>query len=108
MIRGRQLRELDGVRVTVLGLGRFGGGVGVTRFLVDRGAKVTVTDMADESVLVDSLKAIEDLDLEAICLGGHPHEAFRDCQIVIANPALAPHAEVWSRLAHVPLISSEL
>lgn len=108
MIRGRQLRGLDGVRVTVLGLGRFGGGVGVTRFLVDRGAKVTVTDMADESDLVDSLKAIEDLDLEAMCLGGHPDAAFRDCQIVIANPAIAPHADVWNKVTHVPLISSEL
>ena len=32
-------------RVTVMGLGSFGGGVGLTRYLVRQGAHVTVTDL---------------------------------------------------------------
>jgi UDP-N-acetylmuramoylalanine--D-glutamate ligase len=36
---------LEGRRVTVMGLGLFGGGVGVTRFLVRRGAAGNVTDL---------------------------------------------------------------
>ncbi len=32
-------------RVTVMGLGLFGGGVGITKFLVSQGADVTVTDL---------------------------------------------------------------
>ena len=37
------LPELRGRRVTVMGLGQFGGGVGVTKYLVSRGARVTLT-----------------------------------------------------------------
>ena len=41
--------RLAGRRVLVMGLGRFGGGIGVTRFLAQAGAIVTVTDRADEA-----------------------------------------------------------
>ena len=37
--------NLKGQRVTVMGLGLFGGGVGAVRFLVREGAVVTVTDL---------------------------------------------------------------
>ena len=37
-------------RVTVMGLGRFGGGVGVARWLAGQGARVLVTDL-DAQVL---------------------------------------------------------
>ena len=37
-------RTLDGAKVTVMGLGQFGGGLGVTRWLVERGARVLLTD----------------------------------------------------------------
>ena len=37
--------NLKGQRVTVMGLGLFGGGVGAVRFLVREGAEVTVTDL---------------------------------------------------------------
>ena len=38
--------------VTVMGLGRFGGGLGVTRWLLDQGAKVLLTDLANEDETV--------------------------------------------------------
>ena len=40
-----------GTRVTVMGLGTFGGGVGATRFLAGCGARVIVTDLRDEAAL---------------------------------------------------------
>ncbi len=53
---------LDGVdRAVVMGLGRFGGGVGVTRWLVEGGAKVVVVDRASGEELGDSLGEIADL-----------------------------------------------
>jgi len=53
---------LDGVdRAVVMGLGRFGGGVGVTRWLAKGGAKVVVVDRASGEALGDSVKAIADL-----------------------------------------------
>ncbi|MBL8810524.1 MAG: hypothetical protein JNM43_10140, partial [Planctomycetaceae bacterium] len=47
--------------VTVMGLGRFSGGVAVARFFAERGARVTVTDLRDESVLADSLAELKDV-----------------------------------------------
>lgn len=80
--------ELRGRRVTVMGLGRFGGGVGATRFLAQRGARVTVTDVADESALADSLREISDLRIERLRLGGHAEEDFRNVDLVVASPAV--------------------
>ena len=74
-------------RVTVMGLGRFGGGVGVTRWLVEVGARVTVTDQAPEDKLAESLAQISDLDI-ALRLGGHNEQDFREADAVVVNPAV--------------------
>jgi UDP-N-acetylmuramoylalanine--D-glutamate ligase len=47
--------------VLIMGLGRFGGGVDVVRFLHKAGAKITVTDSAPAEKLADSLKQLADL-----------------------------------------------
>ena len=39
------------LRVTVMGLGSFGGGIGAVRFLVRSGARVTVTDLRSAAEL---------------------------------------------------------
>ncbi|MGV2341120.1 MAG UNVERIFIED_CONTAM: hypothetical protein LVR18_46395 [Planctomycetaceae bacterium] len=43
--------NIEGLAVTVLGLGSFGGGVAAARFLATCGADVTVSDMKTESEL---------------------------------------------------------
>lgn len=45
-------------RVTVMGLGRFGGGVGVSRWLAAQGAIVTVTDKEPAEKLEESIAAL--------------------------------------------------
>ena len=50
-----QAEEFRNQRVVVMGLGRFGGGIGVTRWLIDQGARVTVTDLADRNTLEESV-----------------------------------------------------
>ena len=74
-----------------MGLGRFGGGVGVTRFLAGLGCDVVVTDLADESDLAEPLGAIGDL-IDAgtveLRLGGHNVSDFTTCDVVVANPAV--------------------
>ena len=47
--------SLRGKRVLVMGLGVHGGGLGVTRFLVEQGAEVTVTDLRTAQQLASSL-----------------------------------------------------
>ena len=78
-------------RCTVMGLGRFGGGLGVTRWLLERGCPVLLTDLAQEKALVAPLKELEEaigtgqLKLQ---LGSHEAKDFMDTDLVIANPAV--------------------
>ena len=81
------LEEWHDKRVTVMGLGGFGGGVGVTRWLAAQGARVTVTDQAPVEKLVVSCAAIADLDL-ILHLGGHTEADFREADLVVVNPAV--------------------
>jgi len=82
------MNDWRGKRVTVMGLGRFGGGVGVTRWLVEVGACVRVTDLAPAEELRDSLDAIADLGVE-LRLGGHDAADFRDADAVVVSPAVS-------------------
>ena len=84
------MRELSGKRVTVLGLGRFGGGLAVTRWLAGQGAAVTVTDAADEAALAEPLGQLAGLDL-ALKLGGHDEADFTAADLVVASPAVKPN-----------------
>ncbi len=73
-----------------MGLGHFGGGVGAARYLAQRGAKVTVTDLADESRLADSLTTLADVPIHSLHLGGHREEDFRQADLIVVNPAVHP------------------
>ncbi len=80
--------SLHGRRVTVMGLGRFGGGVGAVRYLARNGVRVTVTDLAAEDQLAESLAAIADLRLERLRLGEHVESDFQDAELIVASPAV--------------------
>jgi len=79
--------EFRGKKALVMGLGLFGGGVGVTRFLVAQGADVTVTDLKDEAKLADAVEKINDLPV-SLHLGGHREDDFARADVVIVNPAV--------------------
>jgi UDP-N-acetylmuramoylalanine--D-glutamate ligase len=91
-------------RVTVAGLGRFGGGIAVSRWLVEQGARVLVTDVAPEAELSESVKQLAGLDIE-FRLGGNRIEDFTHTDLVVASPALPPSSAVLSaaRSAGVPI-----
>lgn len=100
------MRELDGQRALVMGLGLFGGGVGLTRYLMRQGARVTVTDLRGPEELGPSLELIADLDVE-LHLGGHLEADFTGSDVVFVNPAVpksSPYLE-FARQAGVPLSS---
>lgn len=102
--------SFQGRRVTVMGLGRFGGGLGAARWLAEQGAAVLVTDLASEDALADSvrdLRPLIDAGLVSLRLGGHEERDFTDTDLVVANPA-AP--QPWNnrylnaaRAARVPI-----
>lgn len=88
MAAGRRLKD---ARITVMGLGRFGGGVGVTRWLVEQGARVLVTDLDPPERLAEPLAAIDDLvrgGRVTLRLGGHDFADFAGADLIIANPAI--------------------
>lgn len=99
--------ELAGCKVTVMGLGRFGGGLGAVRFLVARGASVTVTDLLSAEDLAEPLSKLTDCPVEAYHLGGHIDEDFLDADLIVVNPAVPPSNPFLARAreACIPLTS---
>lgn len=83
--------ELYGKRVTVMGLGILGGGVGVARYLASHGATVTVTDMRQTDSLGESIRQLDDLPI-TYHLGGHDLLDFTSerADIVVRNPGVRP------------------
>jgi UDP-N-acetylmuramoylalanine--D-glutamate ligase len=102
--------ELADSRVLVVGLGRFGGGLGATRWLIGAGAKVTVTDSAEAETLRESLEGLASARttgrLETV-LGGHEGIDPAAFDLVVANPAVPPSAPLLAaaRDARVPITS---
>ncbi|MFG0294059.1 MAG: Mur ligase family protein [Phycisphaerales bacterium JB050] len=83
--------DLSGQRVTVMGLGRFGGGVAVTRYLAALGADILVTDLAKPETLSDAISELQpliDRTQVTLRLGEHNVSDFTTCDLVIANPAV--------------------
>lgn len=79
--------------MTVMGLGSFGGGEGAARWLLQKGAIVTVTDMQPREKLeaqVAELETIAPPGRLRWCLGGHDERDFVDADLVVVNPAV-PH-----------------
>jgi UDP-N-acetylmuramoylalanine--D-glutamate ligase len=79
-----------GRRVTIMGLGHFGGGVEAARWFARHGAEVSVTDLADEETLAESLGALQGERIARFHLGGHREEDFRRAEFVVVNPAVRP------------------
>lgn len=85
------MMNLEGAKVTVMGLGRFGGGAGVTRWLAAQGATVLVTDIEPADKLKASVESLADLTSRGIVslrLGEHNVSDFTTCDLVVANPAV--------------------
>lgn len=78
-------------RVVIMGLGRFGGGLGVTRWLVESGADVLVTDPADVDTLSASIDQLSDLiDTKRLNIAHGPHDPsmLDGADILVVNPAV--------------------
>ncbi|MFP4354614.1 MAG: UDP-N-acetylmuramoyl-L-alanine--D-glutamate ligase [Phycisphaerae bacterium] len=83
------METLKGKRATVMGLGRFGGGLGAARWLCRQGAEVTISDQADADTLADSIRQLEGCDV-TLHLGGHDADDFIHTDLVVVNPAVPP------------------
>lgn len=106
--------NFNGQNITVMGLGRFGGGVGVTRYLAAHGAHILLTDKEPADKLADSIAQIQDLvdsGQVKLRLGEHRVEDFTGfngrTHLVVANPAIpTPWTNPYllaARAARVPV-----
>ncbi|MFQ5862821.1 MAG: UDP-N-acetylmuramoyl-L-alanine--D-glutamate ligase [Candidatus Brocadiales bacterium] len=74
-------------KITVMGLGLFGGGAGLARFLVRQGARLVITDLKTEEQLASSLATLDGPPVE-LHLGGHREDDFKGVDMVMVNPAV--------------------
>ncbi|MBL4809183.1 MAG: UDP-N-acetylmuramoyl-L-alanine--D-glutamate ligase [Phycisphaerales bacterium] len=85
------MNQWDGQQVYVMGLGRFGGGVGVTRYLAGQGAQVIVGDSGNPDGLAESIGQLQDLiDAKNVRLvfGEHKESDLDGVGFVVVNPAI--------------------
>ncbi len=74
-----------GKKVTLMGLGLLGRGIGDARFLATAGAELIVTDMKSAEALQPALDALAGLPI-TFHLGEHRLEDFRDRDLVLVAP----------------------
>ncbi len=76
-----------GKKVTIMGLGLHGGGVGVAKFFAKQGANLLVTDLRTKKELMPSLKKLEGLPIRFV-LGKHRKQDFTNTDLIIKNPGV--------------------
>jgi len=77
------------MRVTIMGLGLFGGGAGAARHFALSGHDVTVTDLRDEVTLAPAIESLNNLDIRYV-LGRHDEADFRSRDLLVVNPGVRP------------------
>ena len=70
-------------KITVMGLGLLGRGIGVIKFLAECEADLLVTDLKTKEQLASSLTELADFKNITYVLGEHRLKDFRDCDLVI-------------------------
>ncbi len=90
-----------GKKITVLGLGLLGRGIGDVAFLAECGAELIVTDLKSKEVLSESVSKLGAFPSIRYVLGEHCMEDFEDCDMVLVaagvpldSPYVA-HAREW-------------
>ncbi|MFZ3044264.1 MAG: UDP-N-acetylmuramoyl-L-alanine--D-glutamate ligase [Minisyncoccia bacterium] len=70
-------------KITLMGLGLLGRGVGDARYLAECGAEVIVTDLKSREELIDSVVQLESFPNITFALGEHRLEDFRDRDLIL-------------------------
>lgn len=82
-----KISDFKNKKVTIIGLGLHGGGVGVAKFFSRLGAKVLVTDLRNKEDLKESLEQLKEESVKYV-LNQHRPEDFINTDLVIRNPAV--------------------
>lgn len=74
-------------RITLVGLGRLGRGIGDARFFAECDAELTVTDLKSEEELLESVAQLREYKNINFVLGEHRKEDFITADMVVQAPA---------------------
>ena len=86
------MMDVAGKRIMVVGLGRTG--VSLTKFLAERGAKVTISDHKSPAELANYLDEIDHLEL-SYDLGTHTPRTFIEQEMIILSPGISPELKIF-------------
>jgi len=102
-----ELKDLKNKRITVMGIGLHGGGVGVIKFLAEQGAKVLATDLRTKEDLAPSLEKLAPLSGVEYVLGEHRLADFTETELVIKNPGVPADSKYLAaaRAKNIPVES---
>ncbi len=102
-------------RVTIMGLGVNQGGLGISKWFLQQGARLTVTDLKDRHALEASIDDLERLRTKLgkkahavrYVLGEHREEDFKNADLIIQNPGVPRDSKFLkiARAAGVPIES---
>ncbi len=111
----------SGKKVTVIGLGLLGRGVGDVRYLAQCGAELIVTDLKSRDALAESVMQLEMFPNIKLVLGEHRLEDFRDRDLILKaagvpldspyiaeakknNISVRMSADLFAELSGIPVI----
>jgi UDP-N-acetylmuramoylalanine--D-glutamate ligase len=97
------MMNLKGKKIVVVGLGRTG--IATARFLHQHGARVIVSDTADENQLGDPVRTLREMGV-ALELGPHRIDSFQSADAIVVSPGV-PHTigpVVRARSRNIPVM----
>ncbi|MCC6323990.1 hypothetical protein IT400_04335, partial [Candidatus Nomurabacteria bacterium] len=81
-------QQFKGKKITIMGLGMLGRGLGYTKFLAECGADLIVTDLKSREQLATSIKALSKFPSIKFVLGEHRLQDFKNRDMIIKNPGV--------------------
>ena len=94
--------DYSGMKVSIMGLGLHGGGLESAKYLIKKGAIVSVTDLRDEKILAPSIEQLDSVSSSVrYVLGRHEMQDFENADMVIKNPGVplsSPYLQAARRI----------
>lgn len=102
------MNSIKGKKVLLVGLGLLGGGEEIAKFLIKKGAKLTITDLRCKEILEPSIERLPSSSVDFI-FGKHRKVDFKNNDIIVFNQAV-PVSSPWVKLAkqYKKLIKSDI
>lgn len=99
--------KFKGRKITIMGLGLLGRGLGYTKFLAECGADLIVTDLKSKKQLITSVEALMKYKNIKFVLGEHRLEDFKDRYMIIKSAGV-PKDSIYIKEAKKNNISIEM